>query len=165
MVKAFLPVRKKMELVIDQIHRLPKPQFLPDTAPRDVILRIHFFHVKDQLMQKARPLGTLPDPYAPLQLFVALSQHTLQCHRQINTILKAPRNHNIQYQWATPAKMLITYNDTKHIVTLLQDGLRLLMGWGIIPDSPSSTPMEVSGREDHQTTPLPQSTNKLQPHH
>lgn len=52
-----------MELVIYRIHSLPKPQHLPNSIAREVI---HFNHFKNQLIQKERILGTLPDLYAHL---------------------------------------------------------------------------------------------------
>lgn len=144
LLKAILPDLKNIELIIDRIHRLPKPAFLSESVPRDVILRFHFYHVKEQLIHKARALGTLPDPYSHLQLFTDLSQHTLSRRRQLNTITKALRNHNIQYQWIAPAKLAITYNGSKHVTSSLQDGLRLLQGWNILPDYSSEMPMEHS---------------------
>lgn len=42
-IKFLLPDTKNIELVIDRIHRLPKPTFLSDTMPRDVIFQIFFF--------------------------------------------------------------------------------------------------------------------------
>lgn len=118
MIKVLLPDLKTIEFVIDHIHRLPKPPFLPDWVPRDVILCIHFFHVKEQLMQKRDPRRTYQKTYAHLQLFADLSQHTLHRHRQGNTILEAMQNHHIQYQWAAP-KLAIIYNSTKNIVSSL----------------------------------------------
>lgn len=97
LVKVLLPDLKNIELTIDCIHRLPKPPFLSESVPRDVILGIHFYHVKEQLMQEARHMGTLPDPYGQVQLFADLSQHTLSRHRQLNTITKALRNHHVQW--------------------------------------------------------------------
>lgn len=44
---AFLPNAPPAELVIDRNHRLPKPTHLPDTIPRDTIVRIHFLHLKE----------------------------------------------------------------------------------------------------------------------
>lgn len=97
-------------------------------------------------MQKSKTLGTLPDPYASLQLFSDLSQHTLQRCRQLNTITKALRNHHIHYQWVELAKLLITYNGSKHSVSFLQDGLRLLSDWIIIPaNSTTKAPMDHGG--------------------
>lgn len=43
LIKTILPETKNFELIIDRIHRLPKPTFLSAT-----VLWIHFFHVKKQ---------------------------------------------------------------------------------------------------------------------
>lgn len=45
-----LPSLWPADVIIDRVHRLPKPSYLSDQIPRDVIARIHFYHVKDQLM-------------------------------------------------------------------------------------------------------------------
>lgn len=49
-----VPEANDAELVIDRAHRLPKPSFLSDTVPRDVLARIHYFHVKDNAMRAIR---------------------------------------------------------------------------------------------------------------
>lgn len=63
LIKSLLPVLKNIELVINRIHRLPKPSVLPATVLREVILRIHFYYVKEHFMQKMKALGALLDPY------------------------------------------------------------------------------------------------------
>lgn len=73
MIAELLPSVKPQELVIDRAHRLPKPLFLPERTPRDVIAKIHFFHVKDQLMAFFRQRNNLPKPYANILLFTNLS--------------------------------------------------------------------------------------------
>lgn len=62
--KVLVPDLKNSKLIIDRIHRLTKPPFL-----RDVILCIHVYHVKEQVMQNVSAKGTLPDPCSQLQLF------------------------------------------------------------------------------------------------
>lgn len=67
----------RREIVVDRAHRLPKPLFLPEKVPRDVIARVHFYHVKEALMQRARKEPKLPDPYSeitPIQAYNASSQ-------------------------------------------------------------------------------------------
>lgn len=49
-IAELLPSTKSHELVIDRARRLPKPTYLPERVPRDIIAQIHFLHVKDQLM-------------------------------------------------------------------------------------------------------------------
>lgn len=88
LIKTMTPELKNIELFTDCIHRLPKPPYMPETISRDVILHIQFFHVKNQLMQKA-----------PLQIYADLSQHILQKQRQLNNITKALHNDKIPYQW------------------------------------------------------------------
>lgn len=50
----FIPTLQNQELVIDRAHRLPKPPHIPEKLPRDVIAKMHFFQMKDMLMQYAR---------------------------------------------------------------------------------------------------------------
>lgn len=49
LIRTVLPSIPASEIIIDRIHRLPKPSYLPANIPRDAIMRIHFYHVKDQL--------------------------------------------------------------------------------------------------------------------
>lgn len=67
---------------------IPKPQHLTDNIPRDVLMKIHFFPVKEQLMTKPRILPNLPTPYEGLYIFADLSQYTLQIRRQLKTVIK-----------------------------------------------------------------------------
>lgn len=49
-----LPNLTAQELIIDRIHRIPKPRQLPAQVPKDTITRIHFFQVKDGLLRALR---------------------------------------------------------------------------------------------------------------
>lgn len=92
---ALLPDLPPIQLGIDPIHRIPKPLFLPDTIPRDVLMRVHIYTTKDQMLMKSRTLGKFPDPYENVYVFADLSKYTMDLRRQLNTITKALRNHNI----------------------------------------------------------------------
>lgn len=106
LIKAILPDTKNIELVIDRLHRLPKPAFLSDTVPRNIILRIQFYHVKEQFIQKTRALGTPPDPYGQLKIFADLSQHTLSRHRQ----------HTLSHHQTAPQQSYpVPMDSTRHI--------------------------------------------------
>lgn len=134
--KAILPDTPDIELTIDRIHRVPKPSFLPASVPRDVIMKIHFFHTKELILTKARSLGQLPHPYGNIQMFTDLSKYTLDLRRKLNTITKALRNHKIEYKWRQPSKLIITKDGSTHVVSSLEGGLDLLRTWSIIPDPP-----------------------------
>lgn len=64
MIADLLPSISPCDIIIDRAHRLPKPSYLPDKIPRDVIARIHFYHIKDQVMHVALQHPSLPDPYS-----------------------------------------------------------------------------------------------------
>lgn len=121
-----------IELTVDRIHRLPKPSFLPDKISRDVILRMHFFHVKDRLMPAMRKRNNVPSQYHDLQFYPTLSQHTLQRRRSLNSLTKALRNHNISYRWGFPTKLIITKQNREFTVDSLDKGISLLREWEIL---------------------------------
>lgn len=55
------------EIKVDRAHRLPKPPIFQNTAQCDS--RIHFYHVKEQLIQLFRKYNPLPDPYAHFTVY------------------------------------------------------------------------------------------------
>lgn len=58
------PELSALQLPIDRIHRVPKPSFLPSETPRDVLLRVHYYHVKEQLLAAFLRIGNTLDQYA-----------------------------------------------------------------------------------------------------
>lgn len=58
-----MPDLSDLDLTADRIHRLPKPSYLSDNIPRDVIIRLHFYHVKDRLIKATRNKEQIPAPY------------------------------------------------------------------------------------------------------
>lgn len=49
-IKEFLPDVPDSEIVIHRIHRLPKPAFSAENIPGDVLMQVHYYHIKDQFM-------------------------------------------------------------------------------------------------------------------
>ena len=134
MFKALIPGLADIDVTIDRIHRLPKPSHLPETVPRDVLLRLHFFHIKEQLMQVMRKHESVPQQYQDLQFYADLSQHTLLKRRNLNTVTKVLRNHRIIYRWGYPTKLSVTKDNRTFTITSLERGLDLLRDWGILPE-------------------------------
>ena len=81
-IAAILPDIPEGEVIVDRAHRLPKPKFLPEKVPRDVIARIHFFHVKDDLMHFSRKNHPLPAPYSDVSVYADLSQYTMMARKK-----------------------------------------------------------------------------------
>lgn len=154
LIKAVLPSIPASEVVIDRIHRLPKPSYLSDDIPRDVIMRVHFYHVKDQLMTSFRKNNQIPERFSRLQVYADLSQYTLQKRKSLLPITKALRNHEIVYRWGFPTKLTVTYNNTTTVITSLDEGLALLRSWDILPTqepASGSSPSKIGSQDDWQT--------------
>ena len=154
MISDLIPSVSKQELEIDRAHRLPKPQHIAEKLPRDVIARIHFFGVKDQLMQYARRHSPLPDPYAGIILFSDLSQATILARKNMNSITKIFRNHGMIYKWGFPTKLLIDYKGSSYAIKSLDQGLKLLRSWGLIPNQ------EIDKMDVSAPGPIPQDWKK-----
>lgn len=68
-----MPSLSDQELHIDKVQRIPKPKFLPDIAPRDVLAHIHFFYIQDRVMAATKH-PDLPHKFVGMSLYVDLSQ-------------------------------------------------------------------------------------------
>lgn len=88
-MKEYLLSTPNTELLIDRINRLPKPSFLADNVPRDVLMQVHFYHVKDKFMLAFRKNSHPPAKYASIKIFADLSQYTMQKHKTLLAITKA----------------------------------------------------------------------------
>lgn len=123
MTSDLLPSTSQQELIIDRAHRLPKPSYISESLPHDVIARIHYSHIKDQLMQFACQNFPLPDPYATIVLFSDLSHATIMACRNPNSITKILGNHKIIYKWIFSTKLMIDRNNTFYTIYLIDYGL------------------------------------------
>lgn len=145
LLRTLVPNATDMELTIDRAHRLPKPSFLPDTVPRDVLTRIHYYHIKEEAMRAIRKNPQLTGQFAGIALYTDLSQATIQHRKKLLTITKALRNHNISYRWGTPSKLTVTHLDKTINIFSLEAGLKFLKEWGILPtDKPMENRREPS---------------------
>ena len=163
LLQQILPDASESELQIDRIHRLPKPGFLPDNVPRDVLLRIHFYQIKEQLMTSFRKAQQLPEQFAGLQLFTDLSQFTMQKRRSLVTITKALRNHNVPYRWGFPVKLTVTHDGKDTTIVSLEEGLTLLRSLDILPAQAPTGPMpsaKIDQRYQWQTVSRKKSGKK-----
>lgn len=129
-MRIFLPGAPPAELVINRIHCLPKPTHLPETTARDTIIRIHFFHIKERLMWATRNSAEYPHPYTKLSFYADLSQYTMLKHKNLSTITKPLRNHQITYKWGHSVKLVITREDKSFTIRPVEEGLSILRQWG-----------------------------------
>lgn len=93
-----IPPIPHQELAIDRAHRLPKPSHIPEKLPIDDLAKIHFYHVKDLLLQYAHQHSPLPDPlcrHSPLFRPLArenISTEKSELYYKNSTQLQQPTN-------------------------------------------------------------------------
>ncbi|CAH2285461.1 Hypothetical predicted protein [Pelobates cultripes] len=131
---AVLPDIPADMLLLDRIHRIPRPQHLPPTTPRDVLMRLHYYHAKDQILRAHRARKDLPDKFKSILLFTDLSAETLWRRRSFKPVAEALRHHRIPYRWGYPAKLLITKGEKLLTAASPKEGLELLHKWDIAPN-------------------------------
>uniref|UniRef100_A0A8C5PHC0 Uncharacterized protein n=1 Tax=Leptobrachium leishanense TaxID=445787 RepID=A0A8C5PHC0_9ANUR len=155
--QTLLPEATPQYLLLDRAHRLPRAKNLPTSVARDVIIRVHFFHIKEALMSASRKSMPLPAPYADILFFADLSASIMSKRRTFSSLTKILRNHKLAYIWGFPTKLLIWKDGTLHVVPDVATGLQFLKDWNILADfspprEPSSSPIKVSP-EWHRVRP------------
>lgn len=130
-MKAYLPALTDSDLVVDRIHRLPKPSHLPDNIPRDVLMRVHFFQTKEQFMIAFRKNQQPPEQYFSIQLSQIFCNSPCRSANPLYPSQKALRNHDCNLWY--PSELTITYDGNTSVINNLDDGLKLLCAWDILP--------------------------------
>lgn len=128
-----VPILTAQDLIVDRIHRIPKSFFLPAETSRDVLLRVHFYHVKEQILIASHSPENIHPQYATLELLPDLFRHTLQRRCNLATVTKALQNHKVSHEWNNPAKLSITHNGTTALISALEEGIDACMSMGHPP--------------------------------
>ncbi|CAH2285558.1 Hypothetical predicted protein [Pelobates cultripes] len=129
-------------LLVDRVHRVAKPKYLPDSTPRDVLLRAHYYHIKELVL---RAHHSRPDPhehYPSIRIMADLSAAMLRCRREFQQVTSEMRNQGIRYRWGFLTKFNITKNREAVIISKPEEGLIALKRWGFLAKlTTGATPM------------------------
>uniref|UniRef100_A0A8C5M7U5 Uncharacterized protein n=1 Tax=Leptobrachium leishanense TaxID=445787 RepID=A0A8C5M7U5_9ANUR len=121
-----VPEQTPDSLLMDRIHRLPRPSAMPVDTAHDVILRLHYFRPRELIFQALRKPQALSPDYEHLQVFPDLEKRTLGFRRSLQRVTATPRQHDILYRWGFPQNLLISHDGSQHVVTTLEQGLQFL---------------------------------------
>ncbi|XP_063775329.1 nodal homolog 2-A-like [Pseudophryne corroboree] len=124
-----LPSNRPADFLIDIIHRLPKARNAPDGVPQDVLMRLHYYHVKEAILKAARPSDAASEALGSLQIFGDLSPATLAKRRSLYPITSVLRKENILYRWGFPTKLLISREGSTVVITNVEEGKKILASW------------------------------------
>lgn len=148
-----LPHRTNQDLIIDRIHRIPKPRHLSAQVPRDTIARIHFYPVKEEFLKALRAQPALPDRFRNISIYPDLSAATMLRRKEFAPYTKMLRDSNIPYKWGYPVKLII-FKDNSQIVCVDPDAAKdILTAWKLtLP--PETSPRRKLPPRPAAITPL-----------
>lgn len=127
-----MPHRSSPELLIDRIHRLPKPRHLPSHVPRDTIARIHYFPVKEDFLKALRAQPELPERFQNLSIFPDLSAATMLKRKEFSVYTKILRDAGISYKWGFPVKLILFKDGSQAVCPDPDSAKAALTAWNLI---------------------------------
>lgn len=155
-----IPSLTTNDVLINRAHRIHKPQHLPASIPRDILAQMHFFHVEKNIMQAARSLYSLPEPFDKISLYNDTSAATSQACKSFPLVTSVLNEHKLPYKWIHPTKLLVTYHNQQASILTPKDGVKQLNNWGIIscepPPNPKTGPSTTLGPQNlHHNSSMP----------
>lgn len=156
-------------LEMDRIHRALTSRNA-DGPPRDVILKMHYFRTKEQLMEAARNKDSLIFQGHRYQIFQDLSQITLLKRKEMKPHLQVLQYHRISYRWGFPFSLRFSYKGTLYTCKSTEDLLNVIKDLRLstptaTTDGPkrrlsSFPPPQLQDLQDPQATQAPLSPHK-----
>lgn len=114
------------------------------SLPISLITPHIFFHVKEQFMIAFCKNQQPPEQFSSIQLFAYLSQNTMQRRKSLLPVTKALHNNDIVYRWSYPSKLAITRDGNTSVITNLDEWLKLLCAWDILPEQTTKGSLSAS---------------------
>ncbi|CAH2291848.1 Hypothetical predicted protein [Pelobates cultripes] len=93
-------------------------------------------------MRASRNPG-MPNEYNSIKIFADLSADTLQFRKSMAPITSTLREHDLNYRWGFPAKLLISHQGAIHAITTLKQGVQKLRDWGLPQPATEPTKTKV----------------------
>lgn len=164
-IKTLIPDIPAHRLELDRAHRALQPP-RPDGLPRDVIVKPHFYAVKEEVMKLSRTAEKLEMMGHQIQIFTDLSPYTVQKRRSLKPLLQILVSRDITYRWAFPLRLNFTYRNKPYNFSSFSEGERLFLHLGLITQE--LPPLQIhkgaqSSKRPPPASPLSQVWLKQQP--
>ncbi|CAH2224271.1 Hypothetical predicted protein [Pelobates cultripes] len=139
LLHAYAPDIPADMLLVDRVHRVPKPSYLPDSTPRDVLIRAHFYHIKELILKTHRSKPNPHEEYPTVRILADLSAATLRKRREYQQVTTELRNRGLRYRWGFPTKLIVTRNGDTKILSNPEEGIKTQAEWGPLCSIPKDT--------------------------
>ncbi|CAH2254698.1 Hypothetical predicted protein [Pelobates cultripes] len=149
--QSLLPDNPGQTIYIERAHRALRPPFPNTNTPRDVIVKLLHFPVKEQLMKAARDR---PPVYQgqQLQFYQDLAPSTLRKRRELKPLTTALLEAGWRYTWGHPFRITVKKGDQTYSLHQVSDMRDFATHLGIQLRCPTADPQltinESSGRRN-----------------
>lgn len=124
-------------LEIDRVHRALAPH-KTNGPPRDIIAKLHYYRIKEQLLAVARGKDTFTFQGHTYQIFADLSPLTVAKRHTLKPLLQILQRHQIPYHWGFPFSVQFTHLETKYICRTLAELQTALQDLGLLDQTSHS---------------------------
>lgn len=156
LIKSLIPeLPPPIKLELDRAHRSLGPP-RKDGSPRDVVVKPHFYSVKEEIMKISRQQSRILFQGQEIQIFADISPTTIQKRRALKPLLLILTQREIKYWWAFPFTLKFTLKGKTHSFTTFPEGERVLLSLKLISlDSAMDTTNTQVGSSKRQTPNSP----------
>lgn len=151
-LKQIIPDIPSHKLEIDRAHRTLGP-LRKDGLPRDIVVKLHYFSVKEEVMKKCRYQQPLMCRGHTIQVFADISPTTIQKRRSLKPLLTVLSQREIKYKWTFPFALKFDYKGKTHSFRCLQDGERLLLDLRLISQESAMDMTNLSAGPSKRPSP------------
>ena len=138
--QSLLPEKSLSAYACDRIHRALRPKPPPDGPPRDVIMCMKDFLVKEDIMRASRNTPNISFEGKRIQIYPDISPATLDRRRRMKEVTSVLQSARIRYRWGFPFKLTIPHNGSTYTVFNVIEGKELLIKLGLLPHEPQVRP-------------------------
>lgn len=154
--KSLLPDYDSAAFKCDRIHRAIRPKPPDDKPPRDVVLCMKDFLIKEDILRASRNKQRITLDNHPIQIYPDISPTTLDRCRGLKEITTALQSARIHYRWGFPFKLLVPHNGTTFSSSSLHEGQEILVKLGLLDAACTPSPTIDPSSGSHLANPTTQ---------
>lgn len=104
--------------LVDWAHRINRQKPKPGDLPRPFILRLHYYHIREEILQKAMEMNNLEYMGQKICIFPDFPPSVVKQRAAFTKVREMLRGKpDVKYGLIYPARLLVTHGDTKRSFT------------------------------------------------
>ena len=114
------------KIKIDRVHRVGPPMTAVKRRPRDILVKMRSFKLKEEILKKARQKGDTSFQGFKCALYQDIAPSTLTRRFQLKPVTDKLRQDKIRYRWTYPFGIAFEFNDRSHHATSLEEAAKIM---------------------------------------